>query len=146
MWFPGTFKWFWNHVFGLTTLLLSITDKLNCKTTRLEWSKSISAIGNILYFIKEQLILIPQKIHLKNGCQWQRNRSSPTARKELIGLYSNKLHGAELNYTTIEKELLVIIKALRHFKSLILGAEIMAMTDHKNLTYITFTEDNWAQR
>jgi hypothetical protein len=75
-----------------------------------------------------------------------RNRSSQTAQKKLIGLINSKLYGAEVNVTLIEKKLLVIIKALRHFKSPILGAEITVMIDHKNLTYITFCEDNRAQR
>lgn len=55
--------------------------------------------------------------------------------EKLIGMYSNKLLKAELNYTTTEKKFLAIIKALRLFKSIILLSKINVLSDHELLTF-----------
>ncbi|KAF9763131.1 Retrovirus-related Pol polyprotein from transposon [Nosema granulosis] len=65
---------------------------------------------------------------------------------KIVGIYSYKLHKSELNYTVTEKELLAIVKALKHFRPIILGAKIMVKTDHRNLLYTTNCETNRAQR
>jgi hypothetical protein len=56
-----------------------------------------------------------------------------------IAFYSRKLQPAQVRYTTIERELLSIIKTLKEFCNILLaGQQIVVHTDHQNLTHKNF--------
>ena len=58
-----------------------------------------------------------------------------------ITFYSRKLNPAQIQYTTIERNLFAIVETLKDFINMLLGQRICVYTDHKNLTYKTFNTD-----
>ena len=50
-----------------------------------------------------------------------------------IAYFSKKLTPTHRRYSTIEQEMLVIIKVLKEYRNFLLGARITIFTDHKNL-------------
>ena len=48
--------------------------------------------------------------------------------------YSRKLAKAQINYTMIEKELLIIVETIKEFGKILLGHKIEVFTEHNNLT------------
>ncbi|KAL7306691.1 hypothetical protein TKK_0001364 [Trichogramma kaykai] len=53
-----------------------------------------------------------------------------------ISYFSRTLNSAEQNYSTIEKELLAIVEACRHFRPYVYGRKFIIETDHKPLTWL----------
>jgi hypothetical protein len=58
-----------------------------------------------------------------------------------IAYASRTLNSAELNYATVEKELLAIVWACKHFRPYLLGHKFQIVTDHKGLTWIFNVKD-----
>ena len=58
-----------------------------------------------------------------------------------ISFASRVLQNAELNYSTIEKELLAIIFAVRHFRPYIYGRKFTLVTDHRPLVWLYKLKD-----
>nr|XP_027118748.1 uncharacterized protein LOC113735992 [Coffea arabica] len=54
---------------------------------------------------------------------------------------SRALNGAQLNYSTTEKELLTVIFALEKFRSYLLGAKVIVFSDHAALRYLMTKKD-----
>lgn len=59
----------------------------------------------------------------------------PVGQDKPIAYFSRTLQKAEINYSTIEKELLAIVEAVKHFRPYLLGNKFILFTDHKPLTF-----------
>ncbi len=53
-----------------------------------------------------------------------------------VAYYSKKFNSAQMNYVTIDKELLCVAATLYKFCSMLIGAELHVHTDHKNILSI----------
>ncbi|KAL8125012.1 hypothetical protein AgCh_012617 [Apium graveolens] len=55
---------------------------------------------------------------------------------------SKALNGAQLNYTTTEKELLAIVYGFEKFRSYLLGTKVTVFTDHATIRYLISKKDS----
>ena len=58
-----------------------------------------------------------------------------------FGYASKTLTGPQLNYATIEKELLAVVFAIDKFRSYLVGAKVIVYTDHAALKYLLTKKD-----
>jgi hypothetical protein len=58
-----------------------------------------------------------------------------------IAYASKTLTGPQLNYATIEKELLAVVFAIDKFRSYLVGAKVIIYTDHAALKYLLTKKD-----
>lgn len=65
----------------------------------------------------------------------------PIGKDKPIAYTSRVLNGSELNYPTIEKELLAIIYCVNHFRPYLYGKKFALVTDHKPLTWLHSVKD-----
>ena len=64
-------------------------------------------------------------------------------KKEVVIAYSSRhLNEAELKYSTVEKECLALIDAIKRFRSYVLGRHFTLITDHRPLEWLRKVKDN----
>lgn len=65
----------------------------------------------------------------------------PIGKDRPISYASRVLNDAEKNYSTIEKELLAIVYAVKHFRPYLYGKRFILVTDHKPLSWLHKAKD-----
>jgi RNase H-like domain found in reverse transcriptase len=58
-----------------------------------------------------------------------------------IAFYSRKLNSAQRNYTTMDKELLSIVKTAQQYRHILLGGQCKFYCKHKNLMFHHFKSE-----
>lgn len=61
--------------------------------------------------------------------------------ERMIVSFSKGLYKHQKNYSTTDKELLAVVKGIKHFRHYLLGSEFTLKTDHKALTYLWECKD-----
>lgn len=66
------------------------------------------------------------------------NKDNPSKDKKMHAIYyaSITLYEEQINYETIEKELLVVVFAINKFCSYLVGSIIIVYIDHANIKYV----------
>ncbi|KAL6340810.1 hypothetical protein AAG906_031920 [Vitis piasezkii] len=82
-------------------------------------------------------IISEKGIEVNNSCTWPREDGKPY----VIYYASKTLNEAQRNYTTTEKELLVVVFALDKFRAYLVGSFIIVFTDHSALKYLLTKQD-----
>lgn len=88
---------------------------------------------------KNEFIIHTDASNIAIGCVLSNNDGLPVA------YASRPLNKAEKNYPTIEKELLAIVWAVKHFRPYLFGRKFKIMTDHRPLVYL-FNMNNPSSR
>ena len=67
-------------------------------------------------------------------------------KKPYVIYYASKtLNSAQMNYTTIEKELLAVVFACDKFRSYLIGSPVVVFSDHTTLKYLLSKKDSKAR-
>lgn len=145
--FLGLINYFRDHVPSMTEIVKPMRDIMNMqkKNFVLQWTEAAKAsffqsrdiVGNCpaLFFVDENAPIIVMTDASDYGIgayiyQLIDNKERP------IIFMSKALHGAELNWSTIEKEAFAIFHTLTKFSHLLRDNKFLLRTDHMNLTYI----------
>ena len=125
----------WQHRSEKVTRLSSMTSK----QAKWDWSKECwKAFDTIKQLIsKETLLSYPnfnEPFEIYTVASKLQQGSVISQKGKPITFYSRKFKPAQINYTTTACELLCIVETLKELRNILLGQQIKAYTDHKNLT------------
>ncbi|KRH92710.1 putative transposable element, partial [Pseudoloma neurophilia] len=145
----GTLQWFRPFVPNMSKKLLPITDKLKLGT--FTWNETdTQTVTNIIEEIKTKTLMsYPEPsspYQLYTDASDAALGSVLMQNDAIIGFFSYKLSGSELNYTVCEKECLAIIKSMLFFRTIIYGSKITVFTDSRNITFMKDMNSNRIQR
>ena len=151
--FLGMINFYHRFVPGIATILDPIYTLLSCTRAQaeLQWSDaSISAFNQAKVALAKATLLshpvqdaitaiMTDASDIATGAvlqQFYDDRWHP------IAYYSHKLSPAERKYSTFDRELLAIYRALKHFRYFVEGRTFSIFTDHKPLTYSLHTKSD----
>lgn len=80
-----------------------------------------------------KLSVVVDASNVAMGAVLQQQRDDTT---EPLAYFSKKLSTTEIKYSTFDRELLSIFRAIKHFRHFLEGRNFTVYTDHKPLTYI----------
>ena len=145
----GFINWFRPYIENLSSKIASWNEKL--KVRKFKWTildKEI--LDNIYNEIKQQPKLefpdISHSFDLYTDASSYGIGGVLSQKGKVIRFFSAKLTESEKNYTTMEREMLAVIKSLLNFKVIIYNSFINVWTDNANLLHDTPVQNNRVQR
>ncbi|KRH93767.1 putative LTR transposable element [Pseudoloma neurophilia] len=134
----GFINWCRPHLPGLSSKIAPLNEKL--KDPKIRWTDhDRSLINEIRTDIqKNQNLAFPdpnKNFELFTDASEKGIGAVLKQESNIIGIFSKKLSGSELNYSVVEKEFFAIYKALLHFRKTILCSKITIWTDNRNCTF-----------
>ena len=64
------------------------------------------------------------------------SQTQPDGREGVVSYFSKALNGAERNYCTTRKELLAVVRSVKHFRPYLYGRRFKVRTDHASLVWL----------
>ncbi len=142
----GFINFYWRFIKGFSKIA-RVLNELTKKGVQWEWTKEREEVFQMLKrLICEELVLLMPKLEqlfeLKVDASNYAIGTTLNQKDELkcwhpVAYYSMTLSETERNYDIYDKELLAVIKSLRHWRTYLAGAphQIVIHTDHSNLLY-----------
>ena len=132
------FRDMWQHRSEILTPLSSLTLKQAKRNWGKEYKKAFDAIKKLVS--REALLSYPnfnEPFEVYTDASKLHLGSVISQKGKPIAFYGRKLNPAQVNYTSIERELLSIVDILKDFRNMSLGQQMKVYTDHNNLIYKT---------
>ncbi|KAG0439382.1 Retrovirus-related Pol polyprotein from transposon [Dictyocoela muelleri] len=148
----GHLNWFRTFVRNYALLTANFYDKLKVSSREFHWdeedSKNLSLITEKIK--KNQTLYHPnlnEEFILEVDASKNAMGATLSQKKQNIWALQLSIKKNELNYTIKEKEFFAILKALNHFRQLVLGTKITIRTDHANNLFnkeLTQRQQRWS--
>lgn len=85
--------------------------------------------------LKKDFVLTTDASHECMGATLEQ-RNSDGSLAGVVGYWSKRLQGSQLNYSVQEQEFLAVVEALKQYRHLLIGKHFILRTDHFSLTYL----------
>lgn len=136
----GVLNWYRKFIPDMSRKLHKITDMLKNKHGKIMLDNEMKRqIIEMRKFIRENHKLsfpdYTRKFTLHCDASDIGLGSVLTQEGNIIGYYSKKFSGSELNYTIVEKEYLAIVLSMIKFKNIIQGSYVEVFTDSRNCVF-----------
>ncbi|ORD93876.1 TF29 [Enterospora canceri] len=133
-------NWFRDFVPRMSDKVLPLTKKMKLEKGKFFWDQEDESMRKGIFeeIEKENLLrhVDPSKpFELQVDASKEGISGVLLQEGAIVGIYSHKLQGSELNYTIVEKEFYAIVRSIQHFHKLVWGSKIKLKTDSKNNSY-----------
>ena len=127
-----------------------MSEKLK-KVKKFSWTAEDQCkLLEVLKEIKEKTLLrqpnFAESFDLHTGASDSGMGATLSQRNNLIGYFSCKWNATETNYLIVERETLAIVRSFKHFKTLLLEAEVRVYCDNANSLFaksLTKRTERW---
>lgn len=85
--------------------------------------------------VNKEFVLTTDASHECMGATLEQ-RNSDGSLAGVVGYWSKRLQGSQLNYSVQEQEFLAVVETLKQYRHLLIGKHFVLKTDHFSLTYL----------